>query len=210
MSIDQSLRAPVLAVALGPALSLTACTPDDDPDSEASSGPTPSATSQSSSAASLPAPEDEPELTEGGRINARHLPGEPIEVIEGKHSDDDGCLIQIPEHDEPLVVVFELLDSTSPIDHLTGMPFDGGPYTPPVTPGALEIFLLDPYGSDGWTDQWGLSGTGNNYRISFYPLDALPVVTDDDSVGASSSGLYRLKLEDDAYLQADRGDTDYF
>lgn len=212
MSISQSLRAPAAAVTLTAALSLSACIPGSVPDDDASSEPAPSASSQSqgTSAAAPAAPFEEPELTDEGLINARHLSGEPIEVIEGEHSTDDGSLLQIPEHDEPLVVVFEVLDRSSPIDHLKGMPFNGGPYTPEVSPERPEIFLLDPYGSDGWTEQWSLSGTENSYRISFYPLDSLPVVTDDDSVGASGPGLYRLELEDDAYLKADRGDTEYF
>lgn len=90
------------------------------------------------------------------------------------------------------------------------MPFNGGPYTPQVAPGAPEILLVDPYGIDGGTDQWSLNGTEDRYRISFYPLDPLPVVTDDDGVGASGPGLYRLELEEDAYLRADGGDADYF
>lgn len=162
---------------------------------------------------STPEPDDEPSTdakggTTGGKqagsasgdtVDASAMNGEPIEVVQGH----GGGAVEVPEHDEPLVVVFE---NTSDKEHtyIYGEA-DKGQALPGADSGETATFLLDPYGSSGGlassTSEWDMqAGEGETYTISFYDLDAMPEAGAGDTVEAEGPGVFRWNSEEDAYM----------
>ena len=162
--------------------------PSEDASEDASEKPSGDASSKSEDAA--PA---------GDLVDASKLSGEPIEVVEGE---GDGT-VEIPEHDEPLVVVFENT-SKDEFSYLYGSA-DKGQTLSGVETGESATFLLDPYGSSGGlasnTSSWDMEAEeGDSYTLSFYEMDALPEAGDGDTIEAEGSGVFRWNSEEDAYM----------
>lgn len=135
----------------------------------------------------------------GDLVDASKLSGEPIEVVEGE---GDGT-VEIPEHDEPLVVVFENT-SEDEYSYVYGSA-DKGQTLSGVETGESATFLLDPYGSSGGlasnTSSWDMEAEeGDTYTLSFYEMDALPEAGDGDTIEADGSGVFRWNSEEDAYM----------
>ena len=134
----------------------------------------------------------------GDLVDASKLSGEPIEVVEGE---GDGT-VEIPEHDEPLVVVFENT-SKDEFSYLYGTA-DPGQSLDGAETGETVIFLLDPYGYNGGLDsntkKWKMEGDASDtFKMSFYPLDSIPEVKDGQGSEAEGTGIFRWNLEDDGY-----------
>ncbi|WP_061711037.1 hypothetical protein [Kocuria palustris] len=135
----------------------------------------------------------------GDTVDAGAMNGEPIEVIEG----EGGGTVEIPEHDEPLVVVFENT-SEDEYSYVYGSA-DKGQTLSGVEAGESATFLLDPYGSSGGlasnTSSWDMEAEeGDTYTLSFYEMDALPEAGDGDTIEAEGSGVFRWNSEEDAYM----------
>ena len=135
----------------------------------------------------------------GDTVDAGAMNGEPIEVIEG----EGGGTVEIPEHDEPLVVVFENT-SEDEYSYVYGSA-DKGQTLSGVETGESATFLLDPYGSSGGlasnTSSWDMEAEeGDSYTLSFYEMDALPEAGDGDTIEAEGSGVFRWNSEEDAYM----------
>ena len=135
----------------------------------------------------------------GDTVDAGAMNGEPIEVVEG----EGGGSVEIPEHDEPLVVVFENT-SDDEFTYIYGEA-DKGQMLDGADSGESTTFLLDPYGTSGGlasnTSEWDMQADdGETYTISFYEMDAIPEATAGDTVEADGSGLVRWNSEDDAYM----------
>ena len=131
-------------------------------------------------------------------VDATKLSGKPIAVVEGE---GDGT-VEIPEHDEPLVVVFENT-SEEEFSYLYGTA-DPGQTLEGAETGETVIFLLDPYGYNGGLDsntkKWKMEGdSSDTFKISFYPLDSVPEVKDGQGTEAEGTGIFRWNLEDDGY-----------
>lgn len=134
-----------------------------------------------------------------GTVDAAALSGEPLEVVTGKGGDT----VEVPDHDDPLVVVFE---NTTDSEHgymygtaKPGQSLDG------ADAGESIMMLLDPYSPNGGlassTKAWDIEGEGNEtFSISFYPLDAVPTAKDGETIEAEGPGIFRWSLEDDAYM----------
>ena len=134
----------------------------------------------------------------GDTVDAGAMNGEPIEVIEG----EGGGTVEIPEHDEPLVVVFENT-SKDEFSYLYGTA-DPGQSLDGAETGETVIFLLDPYGYNGGLDsntkKWKMEGDASDtFKMSFYPLDSIPEVKDGQGSEAEGTGIFRWNLEDDGY-----------
>ena len=139
------------------------------------------------------------EKASGGTVDAGAMNGEPLEVIEG----EGGGTVEIPEHDEPLVVVFENT-SDDEFTYIYG-DADKGQMLDGADSGESSTFRLDPYGSSGGlaskTTEWDMQAdAGETYTISFYEMDAIPEATAGDTVEAEGSGLVRWNSDDDAYM----------
>ena len=134
----------------------------------------------------------------GDMVDASELSGDPISVVEGE---GDGT-VEIPEHDDPLVVVFENT-SEEEFSYLYGTA-DPGQMLEGTEAGETVIFLLDPYGYNGGLDshtkKWKMEGdSSDTFKISFYPLDSVPEVKDGQGAEAEGTGIFRWNLEDDGY-----------
>ena len=161
--------------------------PSEEPSEDSSDKPSSDSSSKSEDAA--PA---------GDLVDASKLSGEPLEVVEGE---GDGT-VEIPEHDEPLVVVFENT-SEDEFSYLYGTA-DPGQTLEGAETGETVIFLLDPYGYNGGLDsntkKWKMEGdSSDTFKISFYPLDSVPEVKDGQGSQAEGTGIFRWNLEDDGY-----------
>ena len=128
--------------------------PSEDASEDASEKPSGDASSKSEDAA--PA---------GDLVDASKLSGEPIEVVEGE---GDGT-VEIPEHDEPLVVVFENT-SKDEFSYLYGTA-DPGQSLDGAETGETVIFLLDPYGYNGGLDsntkKWKMEGDASDTFLRY-------------------------------------------
>ncbi|WP_144790238.1 hypothetical protein [Kocuria palustris] len=233
MSVDRRLRTPLTVglLAVTATFGLVGCVPTVEEDSggsgqneEAAAPETPqetqaeeqpaeesssdesSASSDDSSSASEESSDDASEDSGGaapaggGRMaDATALSGDPIEVVEG----EGGGTVDVPEHDEPLVVVFEN-KSDEEFSYIYGTA-DPGQSLEGADSGETVTFLLDPYGYSGGlestTRKWTMEADeGEAYKISFYPMDSIPTVADGEGAEAEGYGLFRLNLEDDGYF----------
>lgn len=136
---------------------------------------------------------------DGKMVSATELSGEPISVVEG----EGGGTVEVPEHDEPLVVVFEN-KSDEEFSYIYGSA-DPGQSLEGADAGETVTFLLDPYGYSGGlestTKKWTMEADdGEAYKISFYPMDSIPTVKDGEGAEAEGYGIFRLNLEDDGYF----------
>lgn len=199
MSPENRLRSPLTlsALALVAALGLTACgsaSTDDDSSNEDS--------------ASEAAPEQTAPITDE-MIDATELTGEPLAVEEGE---GDGTVV-VPEHDGPLVVEFENT-SENPTTFVSGESDTGQLLDGPST-GESLITLLDPFPYEGdpqeISSEIEITTMGPTpYRVSFYPLDSVPVVADGQGVEATGPGIFRWQLEhENHYELAIDDDTGY-
>ena len=178
------------------------------PSEEASEESSDDASEETSDDASDEAPEDASEdasskdsedaAPAGDMVDATKLSGDPISVVEGE---GDGT-VEIPEHNDPLVVVFENT-SEEEFSYLYGTA-DPGQMLEGTETGETVIFLLDPYGYNGGLDsntkKWKMEGdSSDTFKISFYPLDSVPEVKDGQGAEAEGTGIFRWNLEDDGY-----------
>ena len=143
--------------------------------------------------------EKKPASGDGDTVDAGAMNGEPVEVVDGS----GGGTVEIPEHDEPLVVVFENT-SDDEFSYIYGEA-DTGEGLPGVDSGESTTFLLDPYGTSGGlasnTSEWDMQADdGDSYTISFYEMNAIPEAGEGDTVEADGSGLVRWNSEEDAYM----------
>ena len=176
-------------------------TPSEDADDDASTDAKGAPTDEDSEA-SGEATEDSDSsgsAATGDTVDAGAMNGEPLEVIEG----EGGGTVKIPEHDEPLVVVFENT-SDEEYTYIYGEA-DKGQMLDGADSGESSTFLLDPYGMNGGLDsntsEWDMQAEdGETYTISFYEMDAIPEATAGDTVESEGSGLVRWNSEDDAFM----------
>lgn len=243
MSTNRTLRTPLTLgmVAVTAAFGLSACvptaepeptgeettqqSPTEEPATEAAATETP-ATETSTAEPTDESTEESAEPTEGASSDAKGAPsggaaasgdtvdaaqmeGEPIEVVQGKGGDT----VEVPEHDEPIVVVFENTSSDE-FSHLYGTA-DDGQTLPGVETGQTNVVLVDPYevggGLSNETASWDIEGDAEEtFEISFYELDAVPEAGAGDTIGADGFGLVHWSADEDAYLGVDfQGDGNF-
>lgn len=179
---------PVGLLAFTAAFGLTACgsTSTDDDSSNQDS------TSETASEQTAP-------IT-GEMIDVTEFSGEPLAVEEGQ---GDGT-VEVPEHDGPLVVEFENT-SDNPTSFVSGESDTGQLVDGPNT-GESLVTLLDPFPYEGDPQEISskieITTMGPTpYRISFYPLDSVPVVADGQGVEATGPGIFRWQLEHENHYE---------
>lgn len=200
---DSSPESSVAAPAVEPTTE-----PTDDSTGEPAAEPAVEPTGDSTGAVDQPST-DAKGAPAGNTIDAASMEGDPLEVIQGTGGDT----VRVPEHDEPIVAVFENT-SAEQYSYLYGTSGDGE-VLPGADTGQTNVLLVDPYDMSGGlsseTTSWDIEGDAEEtFELSFYALDAIPEAGAGDTIGADGFGLVHWSADEDAYLGVDfQGDGNF-
>lgn len=134
-----------------------------------------------------------------GDVDSTQLSGDPIAEVEGKGGDT----VEVPEHDGPIVVVFENT-SSSPYTYIYGTADHGGVLSG-VDTGETSISLVDPYSphSQTNTESFDIEGDSDEtFTMSFYEVDALPTAGPGDTITGEGFGVFKWEGDEDVTVRA--------
>ncbi|KAA9393283.1 hypothetical protein FCK90_12915 [Kocuria coralli] len=134
-----------------------------------------------------------------GDVDSTQLEGEPIATVEGKGGDT----VEVPEHDGPIVVVFENT-SSGPYTYIYGTA-DHGEVLDGVDTGETSINFVDPYSpySQTNTKSYEIDGDSDEtFTMSFYEVDAIPTAEPGETVTGEGFGVVKWEGDEDATVKA--------
>lgn len=134
-----------------------------------------------------------------GDVDTTELEGEPISTVEGKGGDT----VEVPEHDGPILVVFENT-SSSQYSYLYGTA-DHGEVLSGVDTGQRSINFVDPYTpySPTNTKSYEIEGDSDyTFTMSFYEVDALPTAGPDQTITGEGYGAFKWDGDEDVTVKA--------
>lgn len=134
-----------------------------------------------------------------GDVDTTELDGEPISTVEGQGGDT----VEVPEHDGPIVVVFENT-SSSPYTYLYATADHGGGLSG-VDTGQKSINFVDPYTpySPTNTKSYEIVGESDeSFTMSFYDVDSLPTAGPDQTITGEGFGAFKWEGDEDVTVKA--------
>lgn len=137
--------------------------------------------------------------TTGGDVDTTQLSGDPISEVEGVGGDT----VEVPEHDGPIVVVFENT-SSSDYSYMYGTADHGGVLSG-VDTGQTSINFVDEYSSYSQTNTKSYEIEGDSdesFKMSFYEVDALPTAGPGDTITGDGFGAFKWEGDEDATVKA--------
>ncbi|MDO5619184.1 hypothetical protein [Kocuria sp.] len=134
-----------------------------------------------------------------GDVDTTELAGDPISTVTGKGGDT----VDVPEHDGPIVVVFENT-SAGQYTYIYATADHGGVLSG-VDTGETSVNFVDPYSSYRQTNTKSYTVEGDSdetFTMSFYEVDALPTAGPDESITGEGFGVFKWEGDEDVTVKA--------